>query len=129
MTELMANWNYPNSISTGAGRIVELADKCKALGMMSPLIITDPGLAELSIVTNVHHACIKAGLSCGLFSNIQGNPTGDNIIDGVCAYKEGKHDGVIAFGGGSALDAAKAVALMVGQTRPLWDFEDIGDNW
>jgi alcohol dehydrogenase class IV len=129
MTELRANWNYPNSISTGAGRIAELAEKCNSLEMMAPLIITDPGLAELTMVINAQQICTKAGLSCGLFSNIQANPTSKNVIDGVLAYKEGKHDGVIAFGGGSAIDAAKAVALMVGQNRPLWDFEDIGDNW
>jgi len=129
MTELTASWNYPNSIYTGAGRIVELPDVCKNLGITAPLIITDPGLAVLPMVSIVQNACVESGLSCGVFSNIQANPTGQNIVDGVQAYKKGNHDGVIAFGGGSALDAGKAVALMVGQSRPLWDFEDIGDNW
>ncbi|MFT7184962.1 MAG: alcohol dehydrogenase class IV [Pseudohongiellaceae bacterium] len=129
MTELMANWNYPSSISTGAGRIAELADTCKSLGIKAPLIITDPDLAVMPMISTANNVCVAAGLSCRVFSNIQGNPTGRNVIDGVQAYKEGSHDGVIAFGGGSALDAAKAVALMVGQSRPIWDFEDIGDNW
>ncbi|MBB1488738.1 iron-containing alcohol dehydrogenase [Oceanospirillum sediminis] len=126
---LTGNWNYPNSIRAGAGRIRELADCCKQLGMKAPLLITDPGLAELPMVSEAVQSCNDAGLNCGLFSNIKGNPNGDNVMDGVAAYKEGSHDGVIAFGGGSGLDAAKAVALMVGQDRPLWDFEDVGDNW
>jgi len=129
MTDLTANWNYPTSIYTGVGRINELPEACKSLDITAPLIITDPGLASLPMVEAARNACIKAGLCCSVFSNIQGNPTGQNVFNGVNAYKEGKHDGVIAFGGGSAIDAAKAVALMVGQTRPLWDFEDVGDNW
>jgi alcohol dehydrogenase class IV len=126
---LTGNWNYPNNILAGAERINELADSCKSLGMRAPLLITDPGLAELPMVAAAIKSCRDADLRCELFSNIQGNPTGQNVMDGVTAYKEGDHDGVIAFGGGSALDAAKAVALMVGQDRPLWDFEDVGDNW
>ena len=129
MTDLTANWNYPNSIRTGAGRINELAEACQQLGMQAPLLITDPGLAGLPMVQQALESCHAAGLRAALFSNIQGNPTGENVDDGVVAYKAGDHDGVIAFGGGSGLDAAKAVALMVGQDRPLWDFEDVGDNW
>jgi len=129
MNELYANWNYPNSIRAGAGRIEELPSICQQLGMKAPLLITDPGLSSLPMVKNVVAACRKAGLTCGLFSEIQANPTGQNVGDGVVAYRAGNHDGVIAFGGGSALDAAKAVALMVGQVRPLWDFEDVNDNW
>lgn len=129
MNNLTANWNYPNSILAGSGRISELAETCKNLNIKAPLLITDPGLADLPMVGEAVNSCIKSGLRCGLFSNIQGNPTGKNVEDGVSAYKAGKYDGVIAFGGGSALDAAKAVALMVGQNAPLWDFEDVGDNW
>lgn len=129
MTDLTANWNYPNSIYVGAGRINELPQACKNLGITRPLIITDPGLSVLPMVLNTRKLCNEAGLPCDVFSGIQSNPTGQNVDDGVQAYKAGKHDGVIAFGGGSALDAGKAVALMVGQTRPLWDFEDVGDNW
>ncbi len=129
MSELTANWNYPNNIRVGAGRIDELAAVCKQLGMQAPLLITDPGLIALPMVLQSVTHCYQMDLRCGVFSNIQGNPTGQNIDDGVTAYNEGGHDGVIAFGGGSALDAAKTVALMVGQNRALWDFEDVGDNW
>ena len=129
MEKWHANWNYPTSIRVGAGRIRELADACKALGLRAPLLITDPGLAALPMVEDAVSACCNAAVRCGLFPNIQGNPTGSNVAGGVAAFRAGDHDGVIAFGGGSALDAAKAVALMVGQDRPLWDFEDVGDNW
>lgn len=125
---LTANWNYPTAVKAGAGRIRELPRHCRDLGMRRPLLVTDPGLAPLPIVTDAVRACRDAGLDCGLFSGIKGNPTGRNVEDGVAAFRAGGHDGVIAFGGGSALDAAKAIALMAGQSRPLWDFEDIGDN-
>ena len=127
--QIRANWNYPTAVKVGAGRLGELPDWCKSLGMKSPLLITDPGLAPLAMVQRAVDSCRSAGMQCDVFSSIKGNPTGQNVADGVAAYRAGKHDGVIAFGGGSALDAAKAVALMVGQERPLWDFEDIGDNY
>jgi hypothetical protein len=126
---LKANWNYPTNIRHGIGRINELADACKELGMHSPLLVTDPGLAALPMISEAVATCKQAGLRCGVFSQIKSNPSSDNVTDGVLEYKQGNHDGVIAFGGGSAIDAAKAVALMVGQDRPLWDFEDAGDNW
>jgi alcohol dehydrogenase class IV len=129
MRELKANWNYPNSIRAGAGRIAELPEACRQLGMAAPLLVTDPGLAELPIVAEAVRACRDGGLACALFTDIQGNPTGENVDAGLIAYREAGCDGVIAFGGGSALDAGKAVALMAGQVRPLWDFEDLGDNW
>jgi alcohol dehydrogenase class IV len=129
MNNLSANWNYPNTMRVGSGRIKELPEMCKSLKMKAPLLITDPGLAALQMIKDAVNNCNESGLRCGLFSHIQGNPTGQNVEDGVQAYKIGEHDGVIAFGGGSALDAAKAVALMVGQNAPLWDFEDVGDNW
>jgi hypothetical protein len=125
---LRGNWNYPTSVKFGCGRIAELADHCRALGMKRPLLITDPGLAGLPIIKDAIARNNAAGLPTGLFSEIQGNPTGKNVEDGVKAFKAGNHDGVIAFGGGSALDAAKAVALMAGQKRPLFDFEDV-DDW
>jgi alcohol dehydrogenase class IV len=129
LDELNANWNYPTNIRHGIGRISELAAACKELGMQAPLLVTDPGLAALPMIQQAIDSCAKAGLFCGLFSQVKSNPSSDNVTDGVLAYKKGQHDGVIAFGGGSALDAAKAVALMVGQELPLWDFEDAGDNW
>lgn len=124
-----ANWNYPTNVKVGAGRISELAELCKAAGMHAPLLITDPGIAALPMLQKVVDDINGEGLRCGLFSAIKANPTGENVEAGVKYYRENEHDGVIAFGGGSALDAAKAVALMVGQTLPIWDFEDVGDNW
>ncbi len=124
-----ANWNYPTNIKIGAGRIKDLASICKAMGMKSPLLITDPGIAALPMLRDVMDDVCSAKLCCGLFSNIKANPTGKNVQDGVDYYRSNNHDGIIAFGGGSALDAAKAVALMVGQNKPIWDFEDVGDNW
>jgi len=114
---LNASWNYPSIIHSGTGKISKLAKACKGLGMSAPLLVTDPGLAELPMVGEAVAQCDHAGLRCGLFSNIQANPTGQNVADGVIADKAGNHDGVIAFGGGSGLDAAKAVALMVGRVE------------
>jgi len=129
MQEFNANWNYPTNIKAGAGRVNELPGLCRDMGMQSPLLITDPGLAALPMIEQVMDNLKTAGQCAGLFSAIKANPSGDNVDAGVSFYRDNGHDGVIAFGGGSALDAAKAVALMVGQDRPLWDFEDIGDNW
>ncbi|NQV99789.1 MAG: iron-containing alcohol dehydrogenase [Rhodospirillales bacterium] len=128
-TVLSGNWNYPTSVRFGAGRIKELAQVCKDCGMKKPLLITDPGLAALPMIANALEANQAAGLPTGLFSDVKPNPVSKNVDDGVRAYKQGGHDGVIAWGGGSGVDAAKAVALMVGQDGPIWDFEDVGDNW
>lgn len=125
--QLRGNWNYPTSIRFGAGRIAELPDACRSLGMTRPLLVTDPGLAGLPMVARAVELCRAAGLGCEVFSEVQPNPVEENVTRGVAAYRAGGHDGVIAFGGGSALDGAKAIALMVGQTRPLWDFEDRED--
>ncbi|HET9694336.1 MAG TPA: iron-containing alcohol dehydrogenase [Steroidobacteraceae bacterium] len=126
-TALRGNWNYPTSIRFGAGRIVELPEHCRTLGIARPLFVTDAGLAGLPIVARVQQLCRDAGLGIETFSDVQANPVEANVAAGVAAYRKGRHDGVIAFGGGSALDAGKAIALMVGQTRPIWDFEDRED--
>ena len=128
-TVLSGNWNYPTSIRFGAGRIKELSDVCKSVGMKNPLLITDPGLAALPMVNNAIARNNANGLPTGLFSNVKPNPVSKNVDEGVEAYLAGGHDGIIAWGGGSGVDAAKAVALMVGQTGPIWDFEDVEDNW
>ena len=125
--ELKGNWNYPTSIRFGAGLIRELPEACRSLGMRSPLLVTDRGLAALPMIDRAVASCRDAGLPCAVFADIQANPVEKNVSQGVAAYRSGGHDGVIAFGGGSAIDAAKAIALMVGQTRPLWDFEDRED--
>ncbi len=127
--KISGNWNYPTKMIVGPGRIAKLADACRSQGMARPLLITDPGVAALPMVADALAANEGAGLPTGLFSDVKGNPIGRNVADGVHAFREGGHDGVIAFGGGSGIDAAKAVALMVGQDRPIWDFEDVGDNW
>ena len=124
-----ANWNYPTALRVGPGRVAELADACSELGIRAPLLVTDPGLAELPMVQDALESLGDAGLKAGLFFAIKGNPCGENVDEGVAALRAGWHDGVIAFGGGSAMDAGKAIALMAGQRRPLWDFEDTADNY
>ena len=129
LASLAGNWGYPTSIRFGAGRIRELPEACRELGIGRPLLVTDPRLAALPMVADAVAACEEVGLGCAVFSDVQGNPVEANVLDGVAALRAGDHDGVVAFGGGSALDAGKAVALMVGQARPMWDFEDREDWW
>lgn len=124
-----ANWNYPTQILVGAGRVDDLPQVCFDAGMRQPLLVTDPGLRDLPMTQQILTVCQAAGLQIEVFSEVKANPNGENVEQGCAAYHQGEHDGVIALGGGSALDAAKAIALMVGQDRPLWDFEDEGDNW
>ncbi|WP_367986624.1 iron-containing alcohol dehydrogenase [Vibrio sp. NTOU-M3] len=123
------NWNYPTSISVGEGVLDALPEHCKRLNMHAPLLVTDPFLAGLDIVTNLVTQCQQQDIKIQVFSDIQGNPTDTNINHGIDAYNANAHDGIIAFGGGSSLDAAKAIALCACQTLPLWNFEDVGDNW
>src|SRR6185295_2232817 len=124
---LTGRWNYPTSIRFGAGMIRELPAACLELAMRNPLLVTDAGLARLDMVRNAVESCRAAGIGCAVFSDVRSNPVEENVIAGVNAYRAGGHDGVIAFGGGSALDTGKAIALMVGQDRPIWDFEDKQD--
>ncbi|GLQ27372.1 iron-containing alcohol dehydrogenase [Sulfitobacter pacificus] len=126
---ITANWSYPTAIRFGAGRISEIADACAAAGIKKPLLITDRGLATMEITTRTLDLLEAAGLGRAIFADVDPNPNERNAEAGVKAYKEGGHDGVIAFGGGSGLDLGKLVAFLAGQTRPLWDFEDIGDWW
>lgn len=126
---LRANWSYPTAVRFGAGRIAELAEACRAAGIARPLVVTDPVVAKLPIAARALDVLREAGLEAGLFAAVAPNPVGANVEEGVAAYRAGGHDGVVAFGGGSALDVGKLVAFMQGQTRPIWDFEDIGDWW
>lgn len=123
------NWNYPTTIWFGDNRIKDISAALKQLNIKNPLIVTDDSLVKLPIMEDLTKELEKANISFSIFSDVQPNPTGINIENGVKAYKENKNDGVIAFGGGSALDAGKTIAFMSGQTLSVWDFEDIGDNW
>jgi alcohol dehydrogenase class IV len=127
--QLTGNWSYPTAIRFGAGRISEIADACNTAGMRKPLLVTDRGLANLPITQNTLALLDQAGLGKAMFAEVDPNPNEKNLELGLKAYNEGGHDGVIAFGGGSALDLGKVVAFMCGQTRPVWDFEDVGDWW
>ena len=120
------NWNYPTNVWFGVDRSKEIQKACNTLGIKNPLIVTDPGLLQTSIIDE-----INSGLSSNtqIYSDVQGNPTGSNVTNGVKVFLEGNHDGVIAIGGGSGMDAGKGIAFLAHQSRPLWDFEDIGDWW
>jgi len=124
-TNLRGSWNYPTTIWAGPGRIAELAVACSKAGIERPLVVTDEGLVGAPMIANA----LAALKNSALFGAVRGNPASSHVEAGLRAYRAGGHDGVVAFGGGSALDAGKVVAFMSGQTRPLWDFEDIGDWW
>ncbi|RXT23801.1 alcohol dehydrogenase [Rhizobium leguminosarum] len=128
-SNIIANWSYPTSVKLGRGRIAELADACKSLGIKKPLLVTDRGLASMAITKTALDILEDAGLGRAIFADVDPNPNEKNLEAGVRAFKDGGHDGVVAFGGGSGLDLGKCVAFMAGQTRPVWDFEDIGDWW
>ncbi|MFQ1702491.1 iron-containing alcohol dehydrogenase [Loktanella agnita] len=123
------NWSYPTAIKFGAGRISELPGALAQVGITKPLLVTDRGLAGMEITQKTLTIMEEAGFGRAMFAEVDPNPTEKNLAAGVAAYNDGGHDGVIAFGGGSGLDLGKMVAFMAGQTRPLWDFEDIGDWW
>jgi alcohol dehydrogenase len=127
--ELKANWSYPTAVRFGAGRIAELADACGAAGITRPLLVTDRGLAALPITRRALDILEEHGFGPAVFAEVDQNPDEANLEAGLAAWREGGHDGVVAFGGGSALDLGKAIAFMAGQTRPVWDFEDVGDWW
>ncbi|MBD1164993.1 iron-containing alcohol dehydrogenase [Pelagibacterales bacterium SAG-MED13] len=123
------NWNYPTNIWLGENRIKNLDKACQNLNIHKPLLVTDSGLGKSKIIKDTLLKLKNDNISTVLFSDVVGNPTGNNVSDGVKCYKKYNCDGVIAFGGGSGLDVGKAIAFMVGQKVPIWDFEDIGDNW
>ena len=127
--ELIGNWNYPTAVRFGAGRIRELGAAAKAAGMARPLLVTDTSLARMPLVKRAIDVLAEDGLAATLFCDVQPNPVAANVEAGLTALRGGGHDGVVAFGGGSSLDAGKVIAFMAGQTRPMWDFEDVGDWW
>lgn len=124
-----ANWNYPTAVKFGAGRIAELPDALKATGINKPLLVTDAGLVNLPVTQSTIKLLKGAGYDVGVFADVKPNPVSANVGAGVEMLRSGGYDGVIAFGGGSGLDVGKAIAFMAGQSRPMWDFEDIGDWW
>ena len=126
---LTGNWSYPTAIKFGPGRISELPAACAQAGIKRPLLVTDKGLAGLPVTQATLDIIEAAGLGRAMFSEVDPNPNEINLAAGVAAYKAGGHDGIIAFGGGSGLDLGKMVAFMAGQTRPVWDYEDVGDWW
>lgn len=123
------NWSYPTQIRFGAGRIAELPNAVAEAGMRRPLLVTDSNLADAAIVQDARKRLRAAGLGDAIFADVAANPTDRDMTAGVAAFRAGGHDGVVAMGGGSGLDLGKVVAFMAGQTRPVWDFEDIGDYW
>jgi alcohol dehydrogenase class IV len=128
-TSPRANWSYPTAIRFGAGRISELAEACKAAGIAAPLLVTDPFLATQKMTKDALESLKAEGLRAAIFSDVKPNPVESNVYAGLEVLRKGGHDGVVAFGGGSGLDAGKVIAFMAGQKRPMWDFEDIGDWW
>ncbi len=126
---MKSNWNYPTTVWVGENRVSDLREACKNLNILKPLFVTDKDLVNLSFVKNIISLNSKKFDEFTVFSNFSGNPFGENVDEGVDHFNKKKCDGVIAFGGGSALDVGKAIAFMSGQNRPIWDFEDIGDYW
>jgi alcohol dehydrogenase class IV len=126
---LAGAWNFPTRVLTGVGRIRDLPDACRASAISKPLVVTDKGLAQSKIVDGVLGLLRDAGFEAQLFADVKSNPTEANLSAGVAAFRAGGHDGVVAIGGGSALDVGKCVAFMAAQERPVWDFEDVGDWW
>ena len=126
---MRSNWNYPTTIWVGENRSKDLNKACKSLHIINPLFVTDKDLINLPMVKSIISHLKKKFHKLSLFSNFSGNPIGENVDEGVKVFNENKCDGIIAFGGGSGLDVGKAIAFMSGQSRPIWDFEDIGDYW
>jgi alcohol dehydrogenase len=124
-----ATWSYPTKIRFGAGCRAELAQHCREAGIDRPLVVTDPGLVDLPLIVEILALLKAGGCTPSLFSEVSPNPLESNVDAGIAAFRAGACDGVVAVGGGSALDAGKTVAFMLPQTRPVWDFEDVGDNW
>ncbi len=127
--QITGAWNFPTRVVAGPGRIAELPDLCRAHGITRPLLVTDAGLAKSDMIASIARRVREAGIPISIFSDVKGNPVESNLTAGVVAFKQGGHDGVVAVGGGSALDVGKCVAFMVAQSRPVFDFEDVGDWW
>jgi len=126
---MKSNWNYPTTVWVGENRISDLSDACKNLDIIKPLFVTDKDLVNLPFIKNIISENLKKFENFNIYSNFSGNPIGENVDEGVKEFKKNNCDGIIAIGGGSALDVGKAIAFMSGQNRPIWDFEDLDDYW
>ncbi len=129
MSNLVGNWSYPTNVRLGRSRLQELPDILREFGIARPLVVTDAGLALLPVAQNLQELLAAAKVPFSLFSEVRPNPVASGIEAGIMAFRAGRHDGVVAFGGGSALDSGKVIAFMAGQRLPVWEFEDIGDRW
>ncbi len=123
------NWNYPTTVWVGEKRIEDLSEACKNLKLIKPLFVTDKDLINLPFIKKIISENLKEFNNLNVFSNFTGNPNGEDVDEGVKEFRKNNCDGVIAIGGGSALDVGKAIAFMSGQNRSIWDFEDIDDHW
>ena len=126
---MKSNWNYPTTVWVGENRINDLSDACKNLDIIKPLFVTDKDLINLPFIKNIISKNLKKFENFNVYSNFSGNPIGENVDEGVKEFKKNNCDGIIAIGGGSAIDVGKAIAFMSGQNRPIWDFEDVDDYW
>jgi alcohol dehydrogenase class IV len=126
---IKSNWAYPTTVWFGSGRIVDLPKACKVLGIKKPLFVTDSDLVKTEMVANAVQSNNKNSIPTKVYSEVKGNPVSGQVIKGVEVFKNGNHDGVIAFGGGSSLDVGKSIALLESNNRPLWDFSGEGSFW
>jgi alcohol dehydrogenase class IV len=130
MNEIVStNWNYPTPIRFGLSRRLEIIEALNELSITKPMIVTDPNFAENENFVDILAILKKSQIEFSVFSNIKGNPTGKNVADGVHQFNSRNSDGIIIIGGGSSLDAGKAIAFMSKQKENLWFFEDVSDNW
>ena len=117
------DWSFPIPIAYGPGRLSEIGQRCKAMGLLNPLVVTDKGSRDLPFISKLQGHLANAGLSTALFSEISPNPRDDEISIGCNSFRSGNHDAIIAIGGGSAMDGGKAICLTVKNELDIWDFE------
>ena len=117
------DWTFPVPIAYGPGRLAELGKHCAAAGAFNPLIVTDRGSKNLPFIKHAQSHISNEGLTSAVFADISPNPRGEEISIGKDAFNTGKHDAVIAIGGGSAMDGGKSICLTASNNISLWDFE------
>ncbi len=117
------DWGFPVPIAYGPGRLTEIGQRCVAMGIRNPLIVTDHGSRNLEFISRLQTFLAAAGLTSALFCEISPNPIDSEISFGRAAFRNGTHDAIIAIGGGSAMDGGKAICLTANNSIDLWDFE------